>query len=137
MLYRINYRLIYLWGVLKNMPETKLCAIYARVSPTKHMKEYTELHASLEEALNMCRRDAEREGYTVVKEYIDEYVSGKSSKLMVNFNLMLEDARKGKFTRVYSRRVNRFGRNRNDMLRAQIELEELGITLKFVENGLD
>lgn len=85
----------------------------------------------------MCRGDAEREGYSVYREYIDEYVSGKSSKLMVDFNQMMEDARAGKFTRIYSRRVNRFGRNRNDMLKAQIELEELGITLKFVENGLD
>lgn len=117
--------------------EKKFCAIYARVSPTKHLKEYTELHASLEEALVMCRNDAEREGYTIYREYKDEYVSGKSSKHMPCFNQMMEDARTGKFTRIYSRRVNRFGRNRNDMLKAQIELEELGITLKFVENGLD
>lgn len=119
------------------MSELKLCAIYARVSPTKHIKTENDVHASIEEALIMCRRDAEREGYTIVKEYIDEYISGKSSKLMKDFNLMLGDARSGKFTRVYSRRVNRFGRNRNDMIKAQIELEELGITLKFVENGLD
>lgn len=119
------------------MSELKLCAIYARVSPTKHIKTENDVHASIEEALIMCRRDAEREGYTIVKEYIDEYISGKSSKLMKDFNLMLGDARSGKFTRIYSRRVNRFGRNRNDMIKAQIELEELGITLKFVENGLD
>jgi len=114
----------------------KLCAIYARVSPTKHVK-INNLHASLVEALEICRADAARDGYNITEEYIDEYVSGKSSKLMTNFNKMLEDARAGKFTRVYSRRVNRFGRNRNDMLRAQIELDELGISLKFVENGID
>ena len=119
------------------MEEQKICAIYARVSPTKHVKTENDIHASLEEALKMCNKDAEHEGYTVYKEYVDEYVSGKSSKFMVSFNAMLEDARHGKFNRVYSRRVNRFGRNRNDMLRAQIELEELGVSLKFVENGID
>jgi hypothetical protein len=33
----------------------------------------------------MCRADAQREGYVIVKEYIDEYISGKSSKLMKSF----------------------------------------------------
>ncbi len=116
---------------------SKNCVIYARVSPTKHMKEYTDLHASLEEALIICRRNAENEGYTVIKEYVDEYISGKDSKQMKSFNSMLSDAKNKQFTRVYTRRVNRFGRNRNDMLRAQIELEELNISLKFVENGID
>jgi len=119
------------------MENKKICAIYARVSPTKHVKSDNDLHISLEETLNMCRKDAEREGYTVYKEYIDEYVSGKDAKQMTNFQMMLDDARLRKFTKVYSRRVNRFGRNRKDMLRAQIELEELDISLKFVENGID
>lgn len=91
----------------------------------------------MEEALNMCRKDAEREGYTVYSEYIDQYVSGKDAKQMTEFQMMLDDARAGKFQRVYSRRVNRFGRNRKDMLRAQMELEDLDISLKFVENGID
>jgi site-specific DNA recombinase len=117
--------------------ESKQCAIYARVSPTKHLKTENDLHASLDESLKVCRADAEREGCAITKEYIDQYVSGKDSKYMTSFNNMLEDARAGKFNRVFCRRVNRFGRNRKDMLRAQIELEELGITIKFVENGID
>ena len=119
------------------MEDQKRCVIYARVSPTKHLKEFTELHASLEEALLMCRRDAEREGYKVVKEYIDEYISGKTSKYMLSFSEMLEDAKQRGFSRIYSRRVNRFGRNRVDMVKAQMDLEDLGVTLKFVENGFD
>lgn len=119
------------------MEVKKICAIYARVSPTKHVKTENDMHVSIEEALKMCREDANREGYTIFKEYIDEYVSGKDSKFMINFQEMLKDAREGKFLRIYCRRVNRFGRNRNDMLKAEIELNELGITLKFVENGID
>jgi len=115
----------------------KRCAIYARVSPTKHVKTENDMHQSLEESLKICRADAEREGMAITNEYIDQYVSGKDSKYMTSFNQMLADAREGKFTRVYCRRVNRFGRNRNDMLKAQIELEEMGITIKFVENGID
>lgn len=125
-------------------------AIYLRVSPTKHIKTVDDLHASLVESEKICRRDAEHEGNPIVAIYVDEYISGKSSKSMPDFNHMLDDARKVVNTalkpdahpptpwkRVYARRVNRFGRNRADMIRAEIELTELGASIKFVENGID
>jgi DNA invertase Pin-like site-specific DNA recombinase len=111
--------------------------IYARVSPTKHIKTNDDIHASIEESISMCRKDAEYEHNDIIEEYVDQYVSGKSSKEMPAFNKMLEDARAHNFDRIYCRRVNRFGRNRADMIRAEIELSELGITIKFVENGID
>lgn len=132
-------------------------AIYLRVSPTTHIKTASDLHASLEESLKVCKSDAEREGNPIVAMYIDEYVSGKSSKTMPEFSHMLQDARDGTNTvkqeiiakflgkgikieawkRIYCRRVNRFGRNRADMIRAEIELTGLGISIKFVESGVD
>ncbi len=123
-------------------------AIYARISPTVHEKTATDLHASLDEAIKICKRDAENEGNPIVAIYIDEYVSGKDSKKMPAFQTMLKDAReqtnnaqegdhRTSWKRIYSRRVNRFGRNRNDMIRAEIELTELGVTMKFPENGID
>lgn len=126
----------------------KTAAIYARVSPTKHIKTVDGLHQSLDEAIKMCKEDAEREGYTVVATYVDQYISGKSSKTLPDFNRMMDDARTGKNTaergdhktqwnRIYCRRVNRFGRNRADMIQAEIELTNLDITLKFVELGID
>ena len=123
-------------------------AIYARVSPTVHKKTLSDLHDSLEETIRVCTKDAENEGNTVVATYIDEYISGKSSKEMPDFNRMLKDARnktnnanrgdhKTTWTRIYCRRVNRFGRNRSDMIKAEIELTELGYSLKFTEQGID
>jgi DNA invertase Pin-like site-specific DNA recombinase len=111
--------------------------IYARVSPTKHIKTPEDVHASLAESIRVCRTDAEREGDEILEEYIDEYVSGKSSKFMPNFQKMITDAEHGEFDRVYCRRVNRFGRNRADMITAQILLEKLGVSIKFVEDGID
>lgn len=119
------------------MTEQIKSVIYARVSPTTHIKTTNDIHQSIEESLIMCRRDAEHEGNIIIKEYVDEYVTGKSVSFMKNFKLMLEDANKGLFKRVYCRRVNRFGRNRNDMIRAEIQLSELGVSLKFVESGID
>lgn len=111
--------------------------IYTRVSPTVHILTKNDVHQSIEESISICKRDAEHEGNTIIKEYVDEYISGKSSTDMPAFNQMLEDARLGLFKRIYCRRVNRFGRNRNDMMTAQIELSKLGISLKFVENSID
>lgn len=130
-------------------------AIYLRVSPTTHIKTASDLHASLLESLNVCMRDIKNEGNEAVAIYIDEYVSGKSSKHMKEFQHMMEDARLGQNTtlassltrignpvlkpwkRIYARRVNRFGRNRGDMIAAELELTKLGYTLKFSEQGLD
>ena len=127
---------------------TENVAIYARVSPTVHKKTISDLHDSLNETIRVCTKDAENEGNTVVATYIDEYISGKSSKEMPDFNRMLSDARNKTntaargdhatpWTRIYCRRVNRFGRNRSDMIKAELELTELGYTLKFTEQGID
>lgn len=124
-------------------------AIYARVSPTTHIKTENDLHQSLQEAIEICKREAAHEGNPIVAIYYDEYVSGKDAKNMLDFQHMLDDAEKGintaikggdqktSWKRIYSRRVNRFGRNRSDMVKAEIKLTELGISLKFVENGID
>jgi site-specific DNA recombinase len=113
------------------------CAIYARVSPTTHIKTESDIHQSIEESLKMCRNASNQEGNIIVKEYVDQYVSGKSSKNMPEFQKMMQDARDGKFQRIYARRVNRFGRNRADMISAEMELTKLGTTIKFVESGID
>lgn len=130
-------------------------AIYLRVSPTTKIKTLEDLHASLVESLNVCKRDIEHEQNIPVAIYIDEYISGKSSKDMPGFQRMLNDARTSTNTsldkdmvhigspakipwkRMYARRVNRFGRNRADMIKAEIEMSALGISLKFSESGID
>ncbi len=142
----------------ENMEENTIkipSAIYLRVSPTTKIKTEGELHDSLMESLSVCKRDLEHEGNFPVAIYIDEYISGKFSNAMPGFQRMLNDARNGTNTsldkdmihignpprtpwkRMYARRVNRFGRNRADMISAEIELSKLGITLKFSENGVD
>jgi len=137
--------------IQENIPS----AIYLRVSPTTKIKTEGELQDSLMESLRVCLRDIEHEGNIPVAIYIDEYVSGKSSKSMPGFTRMLNDIRnntnnsldehmhyigspnKAPWKRMYARRVNRFGRNRADMIMAEIEMSAKGITLKFTESGVD
>lgn len=117
--------------------QPKKCAIYARVSPTKHIITKDDMHQSVEESLNVCRNASTQEGNIIVKEYVDQFVSGKNAKFMPQFQEMMKDASEGLFQRIYARRVNRFGRNRADMITAEMKLSGLGITIKFVESGID
>lgn len=115
-------------------------AIYARVSPTKHVKTPEGLHQSLEESIRICKEDAAREGNPIVKIYIDQYVSGKNMKIMPDFQNMLADSRAGDacvWKRLYCRRVDRFGRSWHGASKASAELIELGFSLKFSEDGVD
>lgn len=110
---------------------------YSRVSPTFEIKDEEGLHRSLKESVEKCNAQARVDGNDVIKDYKDQYISGKDNKKMPEFQQMMQDARDGMFEIVYSRRVNRFGRNAGQMIAATRELIELGIVVKFVESSLD
>lgn len=111
-------------------------AIYCRVSPTrKEQKEFTA--KSIKDQLEICRNHANIDKHQIYKEYIDQYVSGKAQEYMLSFQQMVKDAKDNKFEKIYCRRVDRFGRNLQQMVNTQKELQILNIHLKFVEQGLD
>mgnify|MGYP001371864650 CR=1 FL=1 len=124
------------------MENTTYGVIYARVSPTiKRTKEQGDFDDSIERQLDLSRRQAAMENVTIIKEYVDEYVSGADAGKMPKYQELLNDAQKPlvdrKFTRVYCRRVNRFGRSNVDMVNGEKVLRDNGISLKFVEGGID
>ena len=114
-------------------------AIYVRISPTYRDKEetITGMAKSIESALEICRRKARGEGDEIVEEYVDQYVSGKTQEHMKEFRRMVQDARRNHFQRIYCRRVDRFGRNLNEMIKTEIELHSIGVSLYFVEENID
>ena len=114
-------------------------AIYVRISPTYRDKEetITGMAKSIESALEICRRKARGEDDEIVEEYVDQYVSGKSQEHMKEFQRMVQDAHRNHFQRIYCRRVDRFGRNLNEMIKTEIELHSIGVSLYFVEENID
>ena len=110
--------------------------IYARISPTKKEDTITEMAKSIETSLEMCRRRAIADENEIVDEYIDQYIKG-DQKYMEDFKRMIQDAKRGKFKKIYCRRVDRFGRNLNEMIRTELDLHDLGISICFVEEGID
>lgn len=123
---------------------------YHRVSPTTHDRVVIEgdnrpindiirenMHKTLVSSIELCRKAASVNNEEIEYEYIDEYKSGKNQENMTAFLEMIEDARAGKISKIYIRRVNRFGRNTRQSISTMVELDELGIPVIFVENGID
>jgi len=61
------------------------CAIYCRFSSDLQRQE------SIEDQVEVCRREAERQGWTVVKVYGDRALSG-ASRFRPQYQQMIADA---------------------------------------------
>ena len=84
---------------------TKKAVIYARYSCEKQTEQ------SIEGQLRVCNEFAERNGYTVIQNYIDRAVSGKTDK-REQFQQMLKDSASKTFEFVIVYKLDRFARNR-------------------------
>ena len=85
---------------------TPVC-IYARYSSANQREE------SIEGQLRECRRYAERFGYSVIKEYTDSAISGRSDQRPA-FQQMIKDSDCHAFEAVLVWKLDRFARNRYD-----------------------
>jgi len=71
----------------------------------------------------ICRN----EGWTLVPGYIDEGLSGISTKKRENFHNMVRDAKDGKFDLIITKEITRFARN---------TLDSIGYTRELLANGV-
>ena len=78
-------------------------------------------------------------GMVIVGEYSDEGKSGKSIEGRQEFMQMLRDIEEGKdrveFVLVY--KLSRFGRNAADVLNSLQRMQDFGVNLICVEDGID
>ncbi len=81
--------------------------IYARYSSSSQTEQ------SIEGQLRDCYSFAEREGFTIVGEYVDRAISGRSDD-RPDFQRMISDAPKKQFQTVLVWKLDRFARNRYD-----------------------
>jgi len=115
----------------KNNNETKNAVIYARFS------SHNQSEQSIEGQLRDCHAFAEREGYTVIHEYIDRAKSARSDD-RPDFQRMIKDAAKKQFQYVIVWKLDRFARNRYDSAIYKAKLKKYGIkVLSVMENITD
>ena len=99
---------------------TKKAVIYARYSCEKQTEQ------SIEGLLRVCNECAERNGYTVIQNYIDRAVSGKTDK-REQFQQMLKDSASKTFEFVIVYKLDRFARNRYDSAMNKATLKKNGV----------
>jgi site-specific DNA recombinase len=112
----------------------KTCYLYTRVSTAIQVDGY-----SLEAQEERLRKEADHRGYKVIEVYPDEGKSGKNIAGRDKFKKMLEDirTRKDKPDYVFVFKLSRFGRNAADTLNSLQILEDYGVSLLCVEDGID
>lgn len=107
----------------------KSAVIYARYSSHAQREE------SIEGQLRICRQYAEREKLTVVGEYADRAISGRTDR-REQFQKMIRDAEKERFSVVIVYKLDRFARNRYDSAMYKAKLKKCGVKVLSATEGL-
>ena len=114
------------------MEGRRIVAIYARVS-TEHEAQISALENQVQYYDEILERHP---NWILYKRYIDEGITGTSTRKRKNFMQMMMDAEDGKFDLIITREVSRFARNTVDTLQETRKLKKLGIEVWFTEDNI-
>ena len=108
--------------------------LYTRVSTTMQIDGY-----SLDAQKTKMKAFCDYNEYEIAGEYGDAGKSGKSIEGRVSFNQMMEDIKSGKdgVSYVLVFKLSRFGRNAADVLATLQVMQDFGVNLICVEDGID
>ena len=108
--------------------------IYTRVSTTMQIDGY-----SLDAQKTRMKAYADFNNYQIVGEYEDAGKSGKTIEGRASFCRMMEDIKSGKDGVAYVLvfKLSRFGRNAADVLSTLQVMQDFGVNLICVEDGID
>lgn len=101
-----------------------VAVIYARYSSDN------QRDASIDDQLRECRKWADAHGITVVGEYCDRAISGRTDD-RPQFQRMIADAEAGAFTAVIMYQTSRFARNRFDAAMYKRRLKNAGVAIHY------
>lgn len=110
------------------------CYLYTRVSTSIQVDGY-----SLDAQREKLRKYAEYEDMAIAGEYSDEGFSGKNIQGRLEFQRMLNDIQDNKDGVAYVLvfKLSRFGRNAADVLNSLQLMQDFGVNLICVEDGID
>lgn len=100
--------------------------IYARYSSSGQREE------SIEGQLRDCYEFAKKNGLTIVGEYIDKALTGKTDK-RPDFQRMMRDCERGVFKAVICWKMDRFARNRYDSAMHKYKLKKNGVRIFYAK----
>ena len=105
---------------------------YARVS-SESDEQLNSLDNQISYYENYIKSNAK---WTFVPGYIDEGLSGISTKKRTYFNEMIADAKEGVFDLIITKEISRFARNTLDSLQYTRELFNLGVGVYFQNDNI-
>ena len=116
------------------MAQNVKCYIYTRVSTAMQVDGF-----SLDAQKDRLRKYAEFANMQIVSEYSDAGFSGKNIQGRADFQRMLNDikAQKDAVSYVLVFKLSRFGRNAADVLSSLQLMQDYGVNLICVEDGID
>lgn len=103
--------------------------VYARYS------SHNQGEQSIDGQLAAAKTFAEAKGYTIVHEYIDRAVSGRTDN-REEFQRMLTDCAKKQFTVIIVWKVDRFGRNREEITFNKYRAKKHGVRVEYVAENV-
>ena len=117
------------YNINDNKQKGAMAVVYARYSSHKQGEQ------SIEGQLNAARIYAEGRGYTIIHEYIDRAVSGRTDN-RDEFQQMLSDCAKKQFQVIIVWKVDRFGRNREEITFNKYRAKKSGVRVEYVAENL-
>ena len=106
---------------------------YARVS-SESDEQLNSLGNQIQYYEDFIKRNA---AWTFVPGYIDEGLSGISTKRRENFNRMIDDAAEDKFDLVITKEISRFARNTLDSIQFTRQLLSSGVGVFFQNDNIN
>lgn len=106
---------------------------YARVSTDKD-EQLNSLDNQIHYYEELIRKN---EAWTFVPGYIDEGLSGISTKKRENFHRMVEDGKNGDFDLIITKEITRFARNTLDSIQYTRELLSNGVAIFFQNDNIN
>lgn len=103
----------------------KTAVVYARYS------SHNQGEQSIEGQLDAAHKYASQKGYTIIKEYIDRAKTGRNDN-REGFQKMLKDTDKKKFDVIIVWKVDRFGRNRQEINLNKARCAKNGVRVEYV-----
>lgn len=107
----------------------KIAVVYARYSSSGQREE------SIDGQLAAARKYAEVKGYTIIHEYIDRAKTGRNDN-RDDFQRMLSDTAKKSFSVIIVWKVDRFGRNREEVTFNKYRCKKNGVHVEYVAESV-
>lgn len=118
-------------GKIKVLPKEvqNVAVVYARYS------SHGQTEQSIEGQLAAAKTYANAKGYKIIHEYIDRAMTGRNDN-REDFQQMLSDTAKGQFGVIILWKVDRFGRNREEITFNKYRCKKNGVRVEYVAENV-